>query len=335
VNVYTSNSGAARWLKPGYLNDGVQVNSQWPESFYFQTPADTLLALSEAYPFITNPTLRNDLNNYLHDYFAQHFSSSLVRQIGWSGGQEREAMVLPPEVATAMNSMSNTSGTAQPQRIFYAAWKYARLFPSEAWAIYNAVRPALAYPPTLTTDTLVRSPFTYNDYIAGYRGFINLYDMANPGTDTTLRLNVESQLGTLLAERTQGFAKDHPWEGTADNPGGISVNNYVRKYNLARNFLYLTPELGQYMATSSRAADIQTAIEEYTYIGPLWFVARNENTFQEGQAHHLYDLNALFLAKSYISQQPRTELSKYVDAPAFAAGDLFYIRNLVAALQAP
>jgi hypothetical protein len=43
----------------------------------------------------------------------------------------------------------------------------------------------------------------------------------------------------------------------------------------------------------------------------------------------------LFQARAYVLQQPFSELVKYLDVPAFERGDLFYIQNLVAALQAP
>jgi hypothetical protein len=50
---------------------------------------------------------------------------------------------------------------------------------------------------------------------------------------------------------------------------------------------------------------------------------------------HLYDYHALFLAKAYVLNESQAQLSKYIDVPAFARGDLFYIQNLVAALEAP
>ncbi len=49
----------------------------------------------------------------------------------------------------------------------------------------------------------------------------------------------------------------------------------------------------------------------------------------------LYNYPAMFQAKAYIMKASRSELSKYLDAPAFERGDLFYIQNLVAALKAP
>jgi hypothetical protein len=50
---------------------------------------------------------------------------------------------------------------------------------------------------------------------------------------------------------------------------------------------------------------------------------------------NLYDYSAMFQAKAYILDEPRDQLTKYLDAPAFERGDLFYIQNLITAIEAP
>jgi len=47
----------------------------------------------------------------------------------------------------------------------------------------------------------------------------------------------------------------------------------------------------------------------------------------------LYDAVVL-QAKAYVLGEPREELLKYLDVPAFRVGDLFYIQNLVAVIEA-
>jgi hypothetical protein len=42
----------------------------------------------------------------------------------------------------------------------------------------------------------------------------------------------------------------------------------------------------------------------------------------------------MFQAKAWILKEPRDELVKYLDVPGFPRGDLFYIQNLVAAIEA-
>jgi hypothetical protein len=48
----------------------------------------------------------------------------------------------------------------------------------------------------------------------------------------------------------------------------------------------------------------------------------------------LFDYHALFQAKALIMREPYTELVKYLDVPAFNCGDLYYIENLCALLEA-
>jgi hypothetical protein len=55
----------------------------------------------------------------------------------------------------------------------------------------------------------------------------------------------------------------------------------------------------------------------------------------EGVMSPLYNYSAMFQAKAFILKEPRTQLTKYLDVPGFERGDLLYIQNLVAAIQAP
>jgi hypothetical protein len=239
--------------------------------------------------------------------------------------------VVPPEVAARMAQIGDSLNGPMPQRVFYAAWRYAQLNPSQAASIYNTVRPLLVYPPQGLD--IVQGPAVFNDYIDGYQGFLSLYDMTGSNPDPTLRANVASQLASLVNTRVTNFAKDHPWVGTVDNPGGLNINQYVRRFNCSRNFLYMTPALGQAMRSSSQAGPIVGALNEYEYLCSYWFVARDSNTFQEASAHHFFDSHALFLTKAYVAGQSQQELSKWLDVP-WVAGDLYYIQNVVAALEA-
>jgi hypothetical protein len=103
--------------------------------------------------------------------------------------------------------------------------------------------------------------------------------------------------------------------------------------NIARNFIWLIPELGDYLRVNA-LDKVQDAYADYNYVAPYWFVSRFESTTEEGVMRPLYDYHALFLAKAYILKEPQSELTKYLDVPAFAVGDLFYIQNLVAAIEA-
>jgi hypothetical protein len=96
----------------------------------------------------------------------------------------------------------------------------------------------------------------------------------------------------------------------------------------------MTPELGQYLHDNA-LVKVSAAITEYRKIAPYWFVTNFEATYNEQVTHPLHDYNALFSALALIDGASREELARYLDVPAFARGDLFYILNLVYTLDAP
>ncbi|MFZ6020348.1 MAG: hypothetical protein ACOYXO_12130, partial [Chloroflexota bacterium] len=59
-----------------------------------------------------------------------------------------------------------------------------------------------------------------------------------------------------------------------------------------------------------------------------------ESSLGEGVMANLYSINALFQARALILRQTKAQLTPYIDVPAFIRGDLFYIQNLVTAIQA-
>lgn len=98
--------------------------------------------------------------------------------------------------------------------------------------------------------------------------------------------------------------------------------------------MMIVPELGEYLNTHALAR-VQEAIDEYEYIAPTWFVSRNEVILNEGAMSPLYNYAAIFQAKAFILEENRDTLSRYLDVPGFAVGDLLYLQNLVAAMEAP
>jgi hypothetical protein len=101
--------------------------------------------------------------------------------------------------------------------------------------------------------------------------------------------------------------------------------------NVARNFIYLVPELGDYL-NQNALAKVRAAVDEYHWIAPYWFVSRYDAVVDEGVVQPLYDVTML-LARAYALKEPFNELSKYLDAPGFARGDLLYIQNLIAVIE--
>ncbi|HEX9012349.1 MAG TPA: hypothetical protein VF813_02490, partial [Anaerolineaceae bacterium] len=324
---------AAGRLRPGYYNAG-QFNIYPDLVDYFANPGDTLYTLAAAYPLVS-PSLQPQLRDYLHMEFSRYFDPTMVANTGWADGAAREAYALPPEVTADLANYPQqlTAGTAwswqYPQVNFYAMWKFEQVFPEEAGNVYQLAKSVLEVPvPALATDSyLTLKPWELNGYIDGYVGFLRLQEAAGQGSaDAALRAQVTAELQRLELLRASTFSKDTPYV-TYDQ-------GYThRTLNVARNFIMLTPDLGNYLR-STVLSKVQAAISEYNDVGPYWFVARYTAAIGEGGTQNLYDYNSMFLAKAYILKQSRADLTRYLDVPGFARGDLLYIQDLIAALQA-
>jgi hypothetical protein len=209
-------------------------------------------------------------------------------------------------------------------------WHYVRVVPEDAATAYALAKSKLEVPvpSRATNEYLAEKPYEHNAYIAGYIGFLKLQELAGATTqDSQLRTQVENELYRLLNLRSTQFSKDNNWS---------SDDQYyqLKVFNVSRNFIYLVPELGDYLnQTALRKA--QEAEQEYNWVAPYWFAARYNAVINEGVRQNLYDYHALFLAKAYILKESKVELTKYLDVPAFQRGDLLYIQNLIAAIEAP
>jgi hypothetical protein len=200
-------------------------------------------------------------------------------------------------------------------------WQYAQVFGGSKELFdagnsrLNRIPPADDY---LTTNVQV-----LNSYIAGYYGFLMLEALAGypPSTD------IQAQLTHLQDLRATTFTKDTP----DTKPG--EQRNYCRGLNISRNFFYLTPELGQYLHDHA-LTEVQAAVNTYNLNAPYWFVSGFDASYGEGVNSILYNYHSLFQAKALILQEPWEELTKYIDEPGVAIGDLYYIDNLISALDA-
>jgi len=318
-------------LRPGYYNNGTfNVYSELAD--YFNNPGDTLYTLALAYPYLSSE-LQSRTAAYLRSEFQTYFDPNMYSTIGWNEGAPRESMPLPPETEASIASLGPEVAVGPrfswpyPQQNFYGLWKYAQIFPADVERVYQLAKNKVVAPvPSIaTTDYFTQKPYELNAYIAGYYGFIELQRLAKmDSVDTQLRTTVNSELNRLLQLRVNIFTKDTYW---------VENNYHKRHLNISRNFMFLVPELGNYL-NQHDLAEVTDAVEEYDYIAPYWFVSRFNAVVDEGVMANLYDTNALFLAKAYILKQSRSELVKYLDIPGFEAGDLFYIQNLLAALAA-
>jgi beta-glucanase (GH16 family)/outer membrane protein assembly factor BamB len=283
-------------LRPGLFNAGMFANSFPWLNDYFSVPGDTILALSRAYPHL-NTNLKSQVKSYLATEYAN------FNQINWQGAA-REWMALPPEVETDLTS-APTEGQVDKYYV-YALWKYAQnVAPENKSAIVataNSIRNSASSLGAIDLDQAAS-----NRNAAGDIGWAGLNNQS-----TSLSV-------------CNWFVRNSPW-------GAVNGIDNKRAVNNSRNFLFLVPEVGDCL---SRNSTVINAFPEYEWMGPYWFVSRYTASVNESTNQNLYDYPSMFSAKAYVQKLPKQELVKYLDVPAFKVGDLFYIQNLVAAIEAP
>jgi hypothetical protein len=209
---------------------------------------------------------------------------------------------------------------------FYAMWMYAKEFGGAQTAqviLTNIINLKILNTTPPSDDYLKINVQVLNSYIVGYYGYMKLRALAGDAASP----DVSSQLKRLQELRAASFTKDTP------DTDPSKPNNYCRGLNISRNFFYLTPELGQYLHDHA-LNKVSAAVNEYSLNAPYWFVAGFDATFGEGVNSVLYHYHSLFQAKALILKEPWEELAKYIDEPVVAIGDLYYIDNLVSAIQA-
>jgi len=287
---------------------------------YWKTPGDTIYYLIRALLHVS-PSLQQQLKDYLEAEFNNYPPYQYVH-IGWKDGAQREVFDLPPEIEVERVNFgprtnrfgTNFTGWDFPPHQFYAMWKYAELMndPNLSAQIFNAGRHRLETPPP--DSYLIERPYVLNAYIAGYLGYINLGKLAGL-SDQDLQPQ-QTELDRLLALRVSTFSKDSPTDET--------LGGYAGELRIARNFLYMVPELAAHLR-ANLLTEIKEAVEEYDNVAPYWFVSNHEATYGEGIVSYLFNYHALFQAKAQILQEPREELVKYLDIPGVKLGDLFIL----------
>jgi hypothetical protein len=161
-------------------------------------------------------------------------------------------------------------------------------------------------------------------YMQGYIGFLNLYEMiGSPEADSAVANRAQMNLNSLYEDRVKNFSIDSPWTGASNK----------KPFSVSRNFIFLVPEIGEELNTSIHNR-VESAVDEYNYVAPYWMVNAYEASSPERAVQVLYDPPALFQAKAYILKESQEELFKYLDAPFFLRGDLYYIQNLIATIRA-
>lgn len=345
---------APGYLKPAYFHPGQNLIRQLNE--YFYNPGDLLYTLTRAYPHLST-SLQSRVRSYLQGYYDYYFGSTLYAYTGWQEPVLRNANDFPPEAlaqfAAAPKSTNLYSAIfgqtfgwswVYPQNNLYAMWKYAQIFPESAQDAYEKARSKVEIR-TLSgicggqvcSDRFREYPFELHGFIAGYLGFIGLSDMVEQQTgsrpDPATYSQVQASLTEFLNHRATAFEKDSPYTDPVTLLPAVGFNAHRRKINLCRNFMLLVPEIGDYLYDHAYA-QVQETVEEYNYVGPFWFETAYEASYQENTTAPPNDYAGLFQAKALILKDSYDDLQKYLDGPLFPIGDLFYINNLVALVEA-
>jgi outer membrane protein assembly factor BamB len=327
-------------LRPGYSGSGNFDQTSQKDCGdnlldYWHSSLDTLYALARAMPYLS-ATLQAQVRTYMQNEYI-NYSPADYTHIGWQLGAAREAFALPPEVESARPNFPASAWSTYdfhgwtgdppwPPHTFYALWKYALVL-GNARQIFDSSKHRLTAVPA--NAILTSMPFVLNQYIAGYLGYLELQKLAGYTEDASAR----ATLNTLQLLRASSFTKDSTYGQLTCDPANMSAACYCKTLNVARNFMDLVPELGQYLHDNALSR-VTAAVNEYNTVAPYWFAARFEATYGEGVMQPFYDYGAVFQAKALILKQSRSELYKYLDVPAVAVGDLFYIQNLVSLIEA-
>jgi hypothetical protein len=325
-----SEDWAACHLKPGMahlgnldvtLQRGTGCLTDWEmaRGDYFANPGDYLPTLLRSLPHLA-PDLRAKLRSYIAYEFTT-YPPDKVNHIGWRNGVSRDSFTYAAEVAAALPAHEpSMQGRLNPQNS-YALWLYAQEFGGAAELLARAAAIWQDPPPDADLQTY---PFLHHAFISQFEGYLGLQTLAGVPLDGAK----VAELDRLLALRAATFTQDSPFSGVYYEYPGV-----CRDTNLWRQFYLLTPRTADYLRTHARA-QVQAAVDEYSWVAPFWFVSGAEEAWAEGVLRSAYDTIGLFTAKARILQEPRATLAPYLDVPTMR-GDLFYVQNLLDLLAAP
>ena len=339
-------------LKPGYGivgNFDQHMQSKLGDQLldYWHAPGDIHYVLTRALPYLS-AGLKTQVKTYLTNEFNV-FPPYQYSHIGWKDGKFRDSFSYPPGMGAIIATKGPSTSTIWegmwnwPPQQMYAMWLYAKENPSQAATIFNSAKSKLSAgrPAYCSPNCPAMWPQAVNGLIAGYKGYVELAKLA--GQPSSVYGPYETTLSSLLAERKNNFQIN--LVQTLGTTGTNNAANYYATLIQAWNFIFLTPELGDYLNINIKST-VQSAINQFTkgiacpttsgvycaYI-PMWFEAMNREVQGEGAASPYQQTHALFQAKALILKEGYNELAKYLDAPMMV-GDLYYIDNLIVTIQA-
>lgn len=361
---------AAGHLKPSYFFSGGITTSNRMRNLddylnhYWHNPAETQVILLRALPFLSSE-LQTQVKTYLQNELV-NYSPASYAHIGFVGGTQRDPYPYPP-TETAFSSFSilnldkqDNSGTnfnnfwRFPPYNLYAVWKYA-----EEDLVNLSTIPAILSdwrtnklkvpieenyeglfvgddnePENLVTTDNVREflgkfPLVANAHIAGYKGYVELVELLGEEANPTYQYaSYSAELDKLLTWRKDDLtAYPNPEPYTCDS------ECYYEALITYYNFAYMVPELADYLQTNAATASADL-VQEYRDIAPYWMMAHNGETQAESAIQPYQQTYSLFQARAQVEGASFEELVKNLDTPIVPTGDLYYIDNVVATLEA-
>lgn len=338
-------------LKPSFLHGGNITLGSYSRviddylNHYWHNPADIHLVLLRALPFLS-PDLQSRVKAYLQVEFAA-YNPSTYAHTGFGEGQPRDPWPYPPlETTYRLFNLPQTKqlGSAFdstwgfPPANIYAIWKYSAAGlgdPSTLLSQWGSrlQAPITANNPNLTDEFLANRPLVANAYIAAYQGYVELSKLA--GRSLTVYQPFQTELNRLLVLRKTQLTT-FP---NSQNSVNSSYRSYYPSMITYYNFAYLTPELADYLRLNARSADpgrdILAILQKYQQLAPYWLQVHNGETQGESVIQPYQQTHSLFQALARVKKASRSELISYLDTPIVPVGDLYYIDNLAAILEAP
>lgn len=353
-------------LKPSYIFSGQITTSNRSRNIddyfnhYWHNPADIHLVLIRALPFLSTD-LQTEVETYLQSELT-NYSPATYAHVGFVDGVQRDPYTYPP-TETDFNSFTILTLDKQfssnfanfwtfPPHNVYALWKYAEAGLGNASTLFTAwgtTKLKVPIEDNFTTingetidstnirDFLKSFPLISNSFIAGYKGYVELAQLA--GEPASTYQDHETELNKLL----QWKVEDLMTYPDPQEPYVCDYECYYESMITYYHFAYMTPELAEYLVENDMdpgdpgydaEKDIEAILQEYRDIAPYWMQAHNGQTQGEYTIQPYQQTYSLFQARAQVEQASFEELVKNLDEPIVPVGDLYYIDNVVAALEA-
>lgn len=293
-----------------------------PYTLAWLNPADTILALSQAFPLLPidqqtslRDYLRAELDAYPIDSFqigGAYTSANPSEGSVYYRGVRRERFSLPPDLTYNL-----WPPLLPPVDNLYALWAYANA--TNDWGYIQGRWPTAF---ALYTAFATRgTPDTYGQ-IGGVIGFARIA--------RHLGHEPEAQAAADLAIR--GLRSGADFGTFVTSAESRRSNSHAVSYPV---FSYLTPEVGTYLRDHSRdAVAAYVAEATATENAPTWYLAWGEQTMGGENAFLMPDVAwQIFLAKAYVLRDTERDLRRYLDQP-WSIGDPYFIEKLVATIGA-